>query len=129
MDYFYVFTGMFVIGVAWFRMELLIWKESFRIILGISIALFCTGLILHFTQAERASPYGALLTPLLSLGLFRLCRKFFISRFKHEPRDTYLNWEKGFGADQIFNVVYFVSAHLLLMLTIIGMMELAKAGW
>jgi hypothetical protein len=129
MDYFYIFTGLFVQIIAFLKRELLIQKESFKIILGISVVLFFVGLALHFTEVGRESSCGALLVPIMSLGLYCLCRKAFLRRFKREPKDTYLNWEGGLGADRLFNVVYFVSSQLLLMLSIIGAMELAKAGW
>lgn len=115
--------------VALFKRELLIEKESFRLILGISIALFLAGLMLHFTEAGRDSSSGALLAPLLSLGLFRLCRKIFLKRYGREPRDTFFVWEAGLAADRFFNIAYFSLAGWLWMLAAIGMIELAKASW
>ena len=129
MDYLYIFLGLFVQIIAFVKRELLVQKESFRIILVISIVLFCGGLALHFTEAGRNSPSGALLAPLISLGLYHLCRKVFLGRFRHEPRDTYLNWEGGLAADRLFNIVYFVASQLLVVLAAIGMVELSKAGW
>ena len=129
MDYFYIPAGMFVIIIALWKRELLIQKESSRIILGVSVALFLAGLVLHFIEADRDSSSGALLTPLMSLGLYRLCRKFFIKRLKHEPMDTYLNWQSGLGADRLFNIAFFGLSFWLFLLTTIGMMKLARAGW
>lgn len=129
MDAFYFSIGGFVWVIALFKRELLVEKEGFRIILGVSITLFLAGLILHFTVAGQQSGAGALLAPLLSLGMFRLCRRLFLKRFNREPRDTWLNWSEGMGADRVFNIVYFVSTLWLLMFTTIGMMELAKVGW
>lgn len=121
--------GGFVVLIFIFKMELLILKESFRIILYISVALFLAGLVLHFREAGRYPTSGALICPLMSLGLFRLCRKVFLMRFKHEPRDTFLNWEAGLGEDRLFNLVYFALAAVLWMLVPFGMQQLAKAGW
>ena len=130
MDKFYVFIGLFVVAIALFNRELLVQKESFRIILGVSIILFFAGLILHFTAVDRESSCGALLSPLVSLGLYRFCRSVFLICFKREPRDTFFNW---WGADlfldSVFNVVYFVTSGLLTMYIAIGMIELAKHGW
>ena len=62
MDYVFVFSGMFVIVIALFKRELLIHTNSYRIILIISLIFFCTGLIIHFSEAGRNSSCGALLT-------------------------------------------------------------------
>jgi hypothetical protein len=129
MTYFYVFIGGFVIFTALFRRALLIQKKGFRIILGISVILFLTGLILHFIEAGRDSNSGALLCPLINLGQFRLYRKVFIKYVKREPKDTFLNFSKGLGRDRLFNILFFVSAFWLLGLVTAGMAILAEAGW
>jgi hypothetical protein len=105
---------LFSIGI--FKRELLIETESFRIILGISVVLFLVGLFLHFTAPGRHFGSGALLCPLLSLGLYRLCRRVFIRQYNREPRDTWFDWSEGMGADRIFNILYFGSVGWLLML-------------
>ncbi len=129
MDIFYFFAGGLVILIANLKMELLIEKESFKLLLGVSVVLFLVGVALHFTEAGRTSTSGALLAPLISLTLFRLCRRVFVGRYHREPKDTFLHWGDGLAADKVFNVVYFVSATWLWMLVTIGMEELAKAGW
>lgn len=129
MDPFYFVIGGFVIFIFIFKMEMLVRKESFRIILGISFLLFLIGLVLHFTEAGRSSLSGALLCPLLSLGLFRLLRRVFLRWFKHEPRDTFFNWNLGLDEDRIFNISYFAMAILLWMFVPFGMEQLAKVGW
>jgi len=127
MDYFF-FTGSFVFFIFLFKKELLVDTESFKIILGISVALFLVGLALHFTEAGR-SMSGALLGPLLTLGLFHVCRQFFLKYYNREPKDTFLNFGKGLAADRLFNIVYGVLALFLLMFVTAVMLELAKAGW
>jgi hypothetical protein len=127
--YIYVFIGMFVILIALFRREWLIQKQTFRVIMLISFIMFAVGLILHFTTVGRATPSGALLAPLLTLGFFRISLRIFLRRLQHEPKDTYLNWKAGLGADRIFNIVFFTVAGWLLLCSIIGMDALAKAGW
>ena len=129
MDYIYVFVGMFVGIIALFNRDLLVQKASFRIILGTSVALFVAGFVLHFIEPDPGSFCGALLTPLLSLGMYRICRRLFLLRLRHEPKDTYLNWAPGFAADRLFNVIYFGSVVWIELLTMAGMMELTKAGW
>ena len=129
MDPVYFAVGAFVIVIAHFKMELLIESRSFRVVLGVSVALFVGGLILHFTDVGRYSMSGALLCPLLSLGLFRGLRKPFLKKFRHEPADTFLNFKPGLDPDRVFNVLYFISATLLLMILPFGMQQLAKAGW
>lgn len=129
MDPFYFAIGGLVFAIALFKRELLVQKKSLRVILVVSVGLFLTGLTIHFTNAGRDSTSGALLCPLLSLGLYLLCHKVFLMRFKREPKDTFFNWGQGMGADRLFNIAYFVLAAWLWMLTTIGMLELAKAGW
>ena len=129
MDILYIFAGLFVNLIFLFNRNLLIETENFKLILGISIALFVGGVVLHFTDVGRFSASGALLCPLVSLLLFRLFRKLFIKWCKHEPRDTFHNWQSGLGEDRIFNIVYWVLTVWLGMFAIIGMEELAKAGW
>lgn len=129
MDYLFIFSGGFVIWVFIFRRELLIEEQSFKIVLGVSIMLFLAAIGLHFSKAGRYSSSGALLAPLLTLGLFRLFRRVFLLRFKDEPKDVFLNWEAGLGAEKVFDFLYFVLAMFLLMFLAIGAEQLAKAGW
>jgi hypothetical protein len=129
MDYIYVFAGMFVTIVALFNRNLLIEKRSFRVIFVISIMLFLAGLLLHLAQQSSDSSSGALLTPLLSLVLFRLCRRAFLRRYEKEPRDTWFNWARHMGTDRLFNIVYFASSIWLELLAIGGMMKLARIAW
>lgn len=89
MDYLVYTSGLFVPIVELFKRELLIETASFRVILIISVILFIVGIALHFTQIGRNSSSGALLTSLMSLGIYRLLRKIFMERFRHEPRDTW----------------------------------------
>ena len=110
---------IFVIGI--FKRDLLVQKESFLIIVGVSLLLFLAGLMIHFTNPGRYPGSGALLAPLLSLGLFRLCRRVFLVSLKREPRDTWLNWDEGMGADRVFNIVFFVSAGWLWILVAVMM--------
>lgn len=129
MDIFYFLIGFFVSFIVLLDRELLIKKNSFKLILGAAVVLFLGGVILHFTAIGRYTASGALLCPLVSLLLFRLFRRHFLTRYGREPRDTFLNWESGMGADRVFNIVYFVSTGWLVMLGTIAMQELAKAGW
>jgi hypothetical protein len=102
MNPIYFSIGGLVFAVAMFKRELLIQKQSLRILLGLSIALFLAGLILHFRAPGQHPGSGALLCPLLSLGLFHLVRRLFLLLFEREPKDTWLNWQPGLGADRIF---------------------------
>jgi hypothetical protein len=129
MDAIYFSIGGFVFAIAIFKRELLIQRGAVKIIFGVSVGLFIAGVILHFTGEGRDSTCGALLSPLLSLGLFRLCRRVFLKRYQREPNDSWLDWSEGMGADRVFNIVYFVTALWLWMVITIGMLELGKAGW
>jgi len=128
VDYLFFFTGGLAIWILILRRELLLRQNTFKLLLGISSVLFIIGIVCHFSKIGRDSACGALLAPLVSLGLFRLCRRVFLKRFNREPKDTYLNWDPGLGPDRIFNIVFFSIAFLILMLATIGMLELAKAG-
>ena len=129
MDTLYFSIGGFVFVIGIFKREMLVREESFRPILTVSVVLFAAGLIIHFTEAGRDSACGALICPLISLGWYRFCRKVFVKRFGHEPRDTWNIWDDDMGADRLFNIVYFGSVGWLLMLVTVGMLELAKRGW
>jgi hypothetical protein len=129
MLYFYILIGLSVTILAFFRRDLLTKKESFTVILAISIMLSAIGLLLHFTEAGRIAPSGALLAPLMSLGLYRILRKIFLLRFHREPRDTYLDWTPGLAGDRVFNILYFAGSAWLLLSAMIGMRVLSKAGW
>jgi hypothetical protein len=129
MDTLFIPVGGFVFVIALFKRELLVERESFRLISGVSALLFVAGLALHFSAAWRDSDCGALLVPLIALGFYRLCRKIFLRLFEREPRDTYLDWSPGMGADRLFNIVYFVFGWFLWMSVTILMLELAKHGW
>lgn len=129
LDYIYIPLGMLIAGLALFKRELLVERTSFIVVLLVSIVLFICGVIIHFSGGDRDSSCGALLTPLLSLGLYRGCRRLFLRVHEHEPNDTYLNWESGLGADRVFNIVFFGGTFLLFMLTTLGGIKLARAGW
>src|SRR6267142_132885 len=126
MDYIYVPIGMFVVFIALFKRELLVQRESFIGMLLLSILLFLAGVFLHFTESDKDSSSGALLTPLLSLCLYRCSRRFFLRQCKHEPQDTYLNWSAGLAADRVFNIVFFGGSFLLLLFSTIGLIKLAR---
>lgn len=128
MDYVYIFAGLFVFAIFIFKRELLIEKESLKIILRVSVILFVLGIVIHLTHPDQNSSCGALLAPLLMIGLFRLCRKIFLRLYDWEPRDTWFIWNAGMGPDRMFNIVYSLSALFLLILVTIVMIELTKAG-
>jgi hypothetical protein len=129
MDAIYFSIGGLVFAIGIFKRELLIQRWGFKIIFGVSAALFIAGLIIHFTEEGRDSTCGALLSPFLSLGLFRLCRRVFLKRYQREPKDSWLDWSEGMGADRVFNIIYFVTAGWLWMALTIAMLELGRAGW
>ena len=128
-DYLFIAVGMFVPGVVLFKRELLVEAGPSGTVFAISLALFIIGVGFHFTDVGRHSSSGALLAPLMSLGLYRLLCSLFVTYAKHEPRDTYMDWTPGMAADRLFNIVYFTAAFVLTMLSAIGMEELAKRGW
>jgi hypothetical protein len=128
MNPFYFVIGAFVIAIAHFKMELLVNRQSLRVIFSISLVLFACGLVLPFTEAGNDTMSGALLCPLLSLGLFCWLRKLFLLRFRRELVDTFLIWN-GRSSDILFNLTFFLSATLLLIFLPFGMQQLANDGW
>jgi len=128
MNPIYFFVGALVLTIAWFRMDLLIRARSFAIILGISISLGGLGIALHIIQRDSYLS-GALLCPLLTLALFRTCRRLFMKIVKREPKDTLLDWSPGLGRDQLFNVLYFILGSLILVFFPVIIHRLTKAGW
>lgn len=129
MLYLYIFAGLSVTIVAFFRRQLLVQERSFKLILACAIALFTVGILLHFTEHGRAAPSGALLAPLICLALYRVLRRIFKRRFHQEPRDTYLNWTPGLAADRVFNIIYFTASAAIVLWSMVLMRSLAKAGW
>lgn len=99
---------VFVIGI--FKRELLVQRNSFMIILAISVALFLAGLVLHFAYNGLYPGSGALLSPLVSLALYRCFFGIFVATYGRQPLDTWLDWREGMAPDRIFNILYFVTA-------------------
>ena len=106
-------AGGLVVAIFIFRRDLLIQPSSFKIILAISSSLFVLGLSLHLLVPEKYPGSGAFLAPFLTLALYRFTRLIFKRRFGREPRDTYLDWREGMGADRFFNIIYFSLAILI----------------
>ena len=129
MDVIYFSIGGLVLMIVIFKREFLVWKQTFMPVLLVSLILFCAGIILHFMQFSRDSKSGALLCPLLSLGLYRFCRALFLKWTKREPRDTFLNFDSGLARDNLFNLVYFPLAIGTWLLTTLITYKLAQAGW
>jgi hypothetical protein len=124
----YFFAGALVLSIAWFKMELLILKKSLLVIFGISASLFLIGIVLLVT-GSRSYLAGVLLCPLLSLGLFRLFRRVFLSCCDREPRDTLLNWSSGLTGDRLFNILFFILGGLILVFVPVIIRRFGEAGW
>ena len=133
MNYIYIVVGGFVIFTALMKRELLTQKESFKIILLLSIILFLVGLVdvtLYLVERERYFVSGFLFCPLITLAQYRLSRRIFIKYVKREPKDTFYIWSgKDLGKDMLFNVLYFVIASWTLILIIGGIERLVVIGW
>jgi hypothetical protein len=129
MDALILLVGLWINGLFLFRREWLMEEEKYQLILRIAGIGFLVGLALHLLDGMRFYTSGALLAPLLALGLFRLFRRIFIMRFGREPRDTHISAGPGMAADSFFNILYACSCMLILFLTTVGMYELTKSGW
>lgn len=116
MDMLWFATAYSVLTITFFRRELVIERESRKIILGISLAMFVGAVFASIFMRSTPILFPSLMNPLVSLGLFFLMRKAFI-RWKHrEPIDTSLDWRSGLAADRLFNVLFFTLGTLLMFL-------------
>jgi hypothetical protein len=116
MDIVWFATAYSVLIVTFFRRQLLIERESRKIIFAISLALFMAAVVASLFMCSTPTLFPSLMNPLVSLGLFLLMRKMFF-RWKHrEPIDTSLDWRSGLAADRLFNVLYFTLGTFLMFL-------------
>lgn len=109
MDLGYIFIGLFVNIIFLFRIDWLIRRESYRIALGLSIALFIIGITVHYTNSNQFSASRALFAPLVSILIFRLLRKLFVMRLKREPQNAAYNSQSGLLWDRLFAMLYWIS--------------------
>lgn len=122
MDIIYFGAGCFVIFIALVKRELLFNPQTFELILIVAAVLFLDGLVLIFTGWDRSLMAGALLSPLVTAGLFWAMLKLFRRLFKRNPRDTFNDWTPGMAADRMFNIIYFTLAMLssVLVVALVG---------
>lgn len=130
INYIYAFAGLFVFGIFLIKRDWLFKRKSFNVILVITVLLFLTGLIIRFIEQWQTSFSFALLTPLLSLVIFRLYLKLFLMIKKREPKNTFHRWDDGenLGADRLFNAVFGMSNFLLIMVALFITEFLKKIG-
>jgi O-antigen/teichoic acid export membrane protein len=95
----------------------------------LSAAMFVIAIVLHFTQTGRYSASAALICPLLLLALFYICRRIFLRKYAHEPKDTFFRSGPGLAPDMIFNLIYGVIAILVWIFVPLLIRALAKDGW
>ena len=122
MDIVFFVIGGFVIAVFLFDRSLLFEPETHRIILGIAAVMFVVGAVLVFGSNWTA---GALMNPLVSIGLLWVMRKLFRWWVERDPLDTFMNWKPGMAADRLFNIIYFTSAFICWGLIAAGAEKLA----
>ena len=128
-DVYYFCVGLFVFVIFGLKLELLLKKATFRIVLVIAIGAFLVGLVIHFTEEASHSAAGALLAPLPTLGYFQLLRKFFLRWVHREPIDTAMNWTPGLVKDRAFAFTFLFGTMLIIFVAIVGAERLAKVGW
>lgn len=113
-----IIIGSFVVALGFFHRDLLIQKTSFNVILLVSAILFLLGIINTFFIINgfvTSFSSSLLLSPLITLVYFRLCRKIFLKLFSREPKDTFLKWSiKRLEVDIIFTILYFLPSLYLL---------------
>lgn|GEM_PF-2311135 len=128
-DVYYFCVGLFVFVIFGLKLELLLKKSSFKIVLVIAAAAFLIGVVVHFTEEASDSTAGALLAPLPMLGYFWLLRKLFLKWVHREPIDTAMNWTPGLVKDRTFAFAFLFGSMFIIFVAIIGAERLAKAGW
>lgn len=113
-------TSIFVLAIFFFYRELLIERKSFKLIFGISLALFVAAVLLSIFLRGTPTLFPSLMNPLVSLSLFSLMRKLFIRWKNREPLDTFFNWQRGLAADRLFNILYFALGFWISIFMYIG---------
>ena len=94
-DVFYFFSGLIVFFVFGLKLDVLLRRTTFRVVVTIATIVFAIGLIVHFTAEASDSAAGALLAPLPMVGYFWLLHKLFLRWVHREPIDTAMNWTPG----------------------------------
>jgi hypothetical protein len=120
MDIVWLAEAGLVLGIAFFRRELLIERGNRQIIFGVSLALFVAAVFLTVFMRSTPTLFPSLMNPLVSLGLFLLMRKLFVRWKNREPIDTFFDWRSGLAADRWFNILYFTLGSFLMMFLYIG---------
>jgi hypothetical protein len=129
MDALFLIIAFWIYGPFLFRRDWLVEEDSYKLVRGISVIAFLAGLALLFLDRARFSGTGVLCAPLLTLLMFRLCRKIFLRMFKREPKDTFMNWKAGLAADRLFNIAYFTLTTFVLIFSVVIENELDNIGW
>ena len=116
----WIATAGLVLAIVFFRRELLIERRSRKIIFGVSLALCIAAVLLTIFMRSTPTLFPSLMNPLVSLGLFLLMRKLFVSWKHREPIDTFFDWSSGLAPDRWFNILYFSLSVWLLFLLYVG---------
>ena len=127
-NHFYFAIGFSLLFIYGVKEELLIRDSTYKVILVLSSGLFVVGIVLHFTPQAANWGSGALLAPLFMLLYFRLCLRLFVRWVHREPIDVHLNWTPGLVKDRAFAFAFFFGGAAILMVTMLVMYRLAKAG-
>jgi hypothetical protein len=128
-DDYYFGVGFFVFFIFGLKLDLLLRKTTFKVVLAIAGAVFLIGLVFHFTAEASHTAAGALFAPLPMLGYFWLLRKVFLKWVHREPIDTDMNWTPGLVKDRTFAFAFLFGAMFIIFVLTIGAERLAKAGW
>lgn len=102
---------LLVPGLFLLKRDLLFDKRIHRILLIISVVLFCTGLLHYFWFLRYGTAWFAtvpLLAPLIALKWFDLALWVFRRYHKRDPIDTLNVFSFGLAWDRAFNFLYWV---------------------
>ena len=108
MDVVWIIIGGFVLFIAFWTRQWLFDRNTRAVIFCISAALLVAGLILTAFTYKKPALFPSLLNPMVSLGLFVAMHKGFVHWQKRDPRDTFMDWRRGFASDRLFNILYFI---------------------
>jgi hypothetical protein len=113
-----ILVGISILIIPLHRRELLVQKNSFKLILSISIAIFIIGVCLDiFNIDSKYWGFYSFYFPLFIVLFYRVLRIAFLIIMKREPIDTAFDL-RGVTPwiDRIFNILYFTLAIIIPML-------------
>jgi hypothetical protein len=125
----YFCIAFLVIAIFTMKLELLLQRSSFKVIVVFAVGAFVLGIFVHFTHGRHDSATGLLFAPLLVVSYFWVLRQLFLKWARREPINTAANWAPGLVKDRTFAFAFLFGALAIMFLTTVAAERLAWAGW